>query len=75
MPHEIDLYLCDIPDAIKNIQEYTSGFTYDNFISSRMCVDAVIKNFLIIGEAVKKIPAEMKSEHDFHRLEKYSRTA
>ena len=63
MPREIDLYLYDILDAIKNIQEYTSGFTYDDFTSSRMCVDAVIKNFLIIGEAVKKIPGEMKSEH------------
>ena len=44
MPREVDLYICDILDAIKNIQDYTSGFTYNDFTSSRMSVDAVIKN-------------------------------
>ena len=63
MPRKTDLYLCDILDAINNIQNYTSGFTYDDFIFNRMCVDAVIKNFLIIGEAVKKIPSDIQSEH------------
>jgi uncharacterized protein with HEPN domain len=63
MPRETDLYLCDILDAIKKIQEYTSGFTYNDFTSNRMCIDAVIKNLLIIGEAVKKIPDEIKSRH------------
>ena len=63
MPRDIDLYLCDILDAIENIHDYTSGFTYNDFISNRMCVDAVIKNFLIIGEAVKKIPADIQSGH------------
>lgn len=28
-----------------------------------MCIDAVIKNLLVIGEAVKKIPEDLKSEH------------
>jgi len=63
MPRDVDLYIFDILDAINRIQEYTSELTYDDFTASRMCVDAVIKNFLIIGEAVKKIPAEMKAGH------------
>ena len=62
MPREVDLYLTDILDAIENIKKYTFGYSYDDFILNRMCVDAVIKNFLIIGEAVKKIPPEMKAD-------------
>lgn len=54
MQRETELYLSDILESIENIQKYTSGFTYEDFISNRMCVDAVIRNFLTIGEVVKK---------------------
>lgn len=63
MSRETDLYLDDIIDAVENILAYTSGIDYDDFISNRMCIDAVIKNLLVIGEAVKKIPEDIKSEH------------
>jgi len=63
MPRKIDLYLSDILDAIENIENYTSGLSYDDFISNQMCIDAVIKNLLTIGEGVKKIPAELISKH------------
>jgi len=63
MSRDIDLYLDDIIDAVENIQDYTSGIDYDDFISNRMCIDAVIKNLLVIGEAVKKIPEEIRSKH------------
>lgn len=63
MPRETELYLSDILESIENIRKYTSGFTYEDFISNRMCVDAVIRNFLTIGEAVKKIPDEILRKH------------
>ncbi|ADN35220.1 protein of unknown function DUF86 [Methanolacinia petrolearia DSM 11571] len=59
----MDLYFSDIVDAANNILDYTKGIDYDDFISNQMCIDAVIKNFLVIGEAVKKIPEEIKSQH------------
>ena len=63
MSRDIDLFLKDIADAVENILEYTSGIDYDDFISNKMCIDAVIKNLLVIGEAVKKIPDDIKSKH------------
>lgn len=36
MPREINLYLCDILDAINKIQDYTSGFSYNDFTSNRV---------------------------------------
>ncbi|WP_421909189.1 DUF86 domain-containing protein [Methanolacinia petrolearia] len=63
MPRDTDLYFSDIVDAANNILDYTKGIDYDDFISNQMCIDAVIKNFLVIGEAVKKIPEEIKSQH------------
>ena len=63
MPRDMDLYFSDIVDAANNILDYTKGIDYDDFISNQMCIDAVIKNFLVIGEAVKKIPEEIKSQH------------
>ena len=63
MSRDPDLCLDDITDAVDNILEYTSGISYDDFISNRMCIDAVIKNLLVIGEAVKKIPEDLKSKH------------
>lgn len=63
MLRDADLYLDDIIDATENILNYTSGNDYDDFISNKMCIDAVIKNLLVIGEAVKKIPEDIKLEH------------
>ncbi len=63
MSRDTDLYLDDIIDSVESILDYTSGIDYDDFISNRMCIDAVIKNLLVIGEAVKKIPEDIKSEH------------
>jgi len=63
MSRDTDLYLDDIIDAVESILDYTSGLDYDDFISNAMCIDAVIKNLLVIGEAVKKIPEDIKSEH------------
>lgn len=54
MPRETELYLSDILESIENIRKYTSGFTYEDFISNRMCVDAVIRNFLTIGRGSEK---------------------
>ncbi|WP_245611569.1 HepT-like ribonuclease domain-containing protein [Methanolacinia paynteri] len=49
MSRDADLYLDDIIDATENILNYTSGIDYDDFISNKMCIDAVIKNLLVIG--------------------------
>ena len=60
---EFQVYLEDIIDAINKIEEYTEGLTYSKFIKDRKTVDAVIRNFEIIGEATKHIPETLRKEY------------
>jgi uncharacterized protein with HEPN domain len=53
----------DIIDSLKAIMEFTQSKTYDDFINDRMCRDAVIRNFEVIGEASNYISPEFKIDH------------
>jgi uncharacterized protein with HEPN domain len=55
------LYLDDIIDAIKKIEEYRERLTFQAFSEDNKTVDAVVRNFEIIGEAAKRIPSEIKN--------------
>ena len=44
------LRISDILDAIATIQEYTAGMDLKRFAEDRKTVDAVVRNFTIIGE-------------------------
>ncbi|MEK6979033.1 MAG: DUF86 domain-containing protein [Candidatus Micrarchaeota archaeon] len=57
------VYLDDILNCVEKIERYTTGLTYEEFISNDMVADAVIRNLEIIGEAVKNLPAEVKKEY------------
>jgi uncharacterized protein with HEPN domain len=41
----------------------TGNLSFDDFSENDMTVDAVIRNFEIIGEAVKRIPEEIKLKY------------
>lgn len=56
---EVRLYLTDIDDAISAIQSYTEKLTYEELAGDRKTREAVILNFVIIGEAIKKIPPDI----------------
>ena len=55
---EIELLLLDMLDAAKKIQKYTVGLNYDSFVENDLVIDAVARNFEIIGEAVNRILKE-----------------
>ncbi|PWR71681.1 HepT-like ribonuclease domain-containing protein [Methanospirillum lacunae] len=57
------LYLTDIADAIKNIQLYIKNLTFEEFTDDQMRIDAVIRNFEIIGEAVKNLSDNIKTTY------------
>ena len=52
------LFLEDIDDAISQILEYTSGGVVE-FYESRLVQDAVIRQFTIIGEAIRNLPQDL----------------
>ena len=56
------LHLLYIIEAIDKILQYTKEGR-DAFIANPMAQDAVIRNFEIIGEAVKQLSAEVKKKN------------
>jgi len=60
---DFQTYVEDIVDAMNSIEEYTKGLTYDAFAKDKKTVDAVIRNFEIIGEATKYIPGKIRKEY------------
>ena len=64
-PSERDsiLYLEDIVLAMDRIQEYITGLDFQNFKRDYKTVDAVIRNFEIIGEASKNLSVSIKDKY------------
>jgi uncharacterized protein with HEPN domain len=56
-------FIEDILICIEKIERYTSNISFEEFCGNDMVVDAIIRNFEIIGEAVKKIPEEIKKKY------------
>ena len=63
-------HLDDILEGINNIEEDTAGISLDEFVGDRRRKDAVIRNFEVIGEAIKNLPAELGGAISKNRLEK-----
>jgi uncharacterized protein with HEPN domain len=54
-----DLLIGDMIECCKSIFEYTAGMTFNDFIGDKKTMDAVIRNFEVLGEAGKRIPEEI----------------
>ncbi|MBP7436852.1 MAG: DUF86 domain-containing protein, partial [Bacteroidia bacterium] len=49
----------------------TDGLTYEDFCKDNKTIDAVIRNFEIIGEATGRLPEVFKDQHteiDWHKI-------
>ncbi len=65
------LLLEDILEAIDKIKTYTKGLSYEQFVDDIKTLDAVIRNFEIIGEAAHNIPEAVKDKYheiDWHKI-------
>lgn len=49
-------YLKDLVEALERIDRYTKSMTFQVFSKDERTIDAVIRNIIVIGEAVNKIP-------------------
>lgn len=63
MKRDVGVYLEDIAESIKHIEEYTKGVKEADFYRDTKLQDAVLRRLEIIGEAVKKIPQAIKSKY------------
>jgi len=58
-----ELRVADIVDAIESVLDYTEAMTFEQFVSDRKTIDAVIRNFIIIGEAAAHLPEDFVEKH------------
>ena len=48
---------------MSRIFEYIEGYSFDQFKKDYKTVDAVVRNFEIIGEAANKVPQNIKEKY------------
>lgn len=56
-------FLQDILESIADIEAFTTGVDFESFEGNREKVLAVVKSIEILGEAVKKIPDDIRSQY------------
>jgi uncharacterized protein with HEPN domain len=58
----VDLYLAQIAECLAKIQAYTREGR-ESFLADTRTQEAVLRNYEVIGEAAKRIPAEFIRQH------------
>jgi uncharacterized protein with HEPN domain len=56
----VELYVDDMCDAVARIVTYTAGLSRDEFLNDKKTMDATIRNLMVLGEAAKHVPAEVR---------------
>lgn len=67
----VELLLNDMLDSIDRIEQYTEGMSSESFANDQKTIDAVARNFQIIGEAASRLPDDFKEEHsglEWHKI-------
>jgi uncharacterized protein with HEPN domain len=59
---DITLLLTDILESAQKIIKYTDGLSFQDFLADSKTIDAVVRNFEIIGEAANRLAEDFKDE-------------
>lgn len=60
---EFILYLEDMLQSMNRVEEYPGELDFRKFKMNYLVVDAIIRNFEIIGEASKNIPTDIQEKY------------
>jgi uncharacterized protein with HEPN domain len=63
MPRNGRLYLEDILTSSSKILKYADNSSLEDLIKDEMRLDAIVRNFEIIGEAASKVPQEIRDRY------------
>lgn len=58
-----DLLLLDMKEAAEKILKYTQGLSFEDFLADDKTIDAVVRNFEIIGQASLRIDEDFRLEN------------
>lgn len=60
MLRDIRVYLLDILERCERITRYVEGLDQEQWSKDERTQDAVLRNLEVIGEAVKRLPADLR---------------
>lgn len=63
MKRDYRVYLDDILEAIRKIESYSANMAWRDFSKNGMAIDAMVRNFEVIGEASKHIPVSIRQRY------------
>ena len=63
MSRKKDIYLLDIIDEISEIESFTRDIDFEKFRNDRRTIRACVSCLIIIGEASKYLPDELKASN------------
>lgn len=63
MSRSWELFLRDMLEAARKVIRYTNAPEVGAFVANEMAYDATLRNLEILGEAAKKIPAEIRQHY------------
>lgn len=64
MKRDYSLFIKDIMEAIKKIEEFVGNMNFDEFVRDDKTASAVIRKLEIIGEVSKNIPESIRKKYD-----------
>jgi uncharacterized protein with HEPN domain len=63
MKRDYYLYIKDILEEIKSIEDFTNDMQYKDFKDDNKTIHAVVRAFEVIGEATKHIPDKLRKRY------------
>ncbi len=60
---EYRLFLIDIMKAAEDIESFTAGMSFEEFVDDDKTISAVLYKFAIMGEATKMLPDQVRAQH------------
>lgn len=63
MSRALKLYLKDILAAIERIEALIDKLSFEDFCNDRLKTEAVLYNFIIVGEATRLIPKTIRDQY------------
>lgn len=57
------VFLKHILDSINQIEEYVDGMGFEDFVTSKLVQDGVVRQLEIIGEATKHLSPELREKY------------
>lgn len=62
MSRDPKVYLHDILECCEKVARYAQGMKWDSLREDEMRYDAILRNLLVIGEAAKNVPDEVRED-------------